>query len=220
MYNTCQDCRVSFLLFPDNIHPNLMSKILNIKPTEKKVKNEYKIGFRGRSIQIKHSSWFLNSDSEVKSFDLQEHLSWIVDQFSHIGNVKAYLEKKLPLVDPHIYNYNNVIIMVIYCTWYAQQDHGGPMLGLNTMREVAELNIEVTLDVYFTYEISTVACFMEAAHILGIGHDLTFRDWMQLLMFIKSLHNIPPSTLGSVYDNGDYRDDQGQYICNIKDYVS
>lgn len=221
MYNTCYDCRAKILIYPDDIHPDIITQSLGLVPTTKGVKNEYREGYKGRKYIIKNSTWFLISEEYVESEDLQDHIAWIVNKINKLENLPVYLQKRLEEITPH--EKKNIELNEIFidfsCVWNPVQDHGGPILSPEIMNTIAQLNVQFSLESYFTYDISTVACFMEAGQLLEIGQNLNFQDWMKVLVFIKSLYNIPPSMLGSVYDNGDYRDDEGKQICNIKDYV-
>lgn len=41
-YETCLECRVSLLIYPDKIHPDDVSSILNMEPTQKNIIGEKK----------------------------------------------------------------------------------------------------------------------------------------------------------------------------------
>lgn len=219
MYKACHDCKSQLLIFPENLHPDKLSYIFNMEPTTKQVKGEYRENFEGKKILIKRSQWFIISEYHVPSKDLREHILWLIPQLKHFGNLPYYLQSRIQEISLPT-NFNVEIGMIISCTWNPLQDHGGPMLSSSLMESLAELSTEFAIDIYFLYEISTIQGFMEAAEILNIGKDLTHHDWLHILAFIKKFHNIPPSMLGTVCPNGDFLDDDGNVICNIRDYVS
>lgn len=221
MYNSCYDCRAKILIYPGDIHPDIISQFLGVIPTEKGVKNEYREGYKGRKYKIKNSMWFLISEDYVNSEDLQEHIEWIVHKINKIKNLPCYLKKKIQKIklSKNTVAANNKIFIKFLCVWNPVEDHGGPILSPKVMNEIAQLNIEFSIETYFLYDISIIYSFMEAGQLLGVGQELKYEDWVRLLSYIKAVHHIPPSTLGSIYDTGDFRDDNGNLICNIKDYI-
>lgn len=220
MCNTCHHCRAKFLILTGNLHPNIITETLNIVPTIKRVKGEYIDIAKDRKKEIKKSLWFLISDSDVKSKNIIHHITWLINKFHGMQKIPFYLGTQLNKLSIASSSVPNKISIGIACSWYPMYDHGGPILSPKIMASLAQLNVNFSLDIYFTYTISTIQGFMEAAEILNIGKDLTHHDWLHILAFIKKFHNIPPSTLGTVCRNGDYLDDDGNVICNIRDYVS
>ncbi len=53
------------------------------------------------------------------------------------------------------------------------------------MNEIAQLNIEFSIETYFLYDISMIYSFMEAGQLLGVGQELKYEDWVRLLSYIK-----------------------------------
>ena len=54
--------------------------------------------------------------------------------------------------------------------------------------------------------------------------DGSYAKWLFLkkkfIFYIKKIYNIPPSTLGTVCENGDFLDDEGMLICSLREFVS
>lgn len=221
MYNTCYECRSNILIYPDELHPDIITQSLNIIPTEKSVKNQYREGYKGRKYIIKNSTWFIMSEDYVESEDLMEHISWIMCKFNNIENLPCYLQERLKnmILSKNWSERNDKIVLKFSCIWNPVQDHGGPILSPKIMNAVAKVDVQFSIEPYFVYDISMVFSFMEAGRLLGVGQGLAYEDWMHLLAFIKIVHNVAPSTLGAIYDTGDFRDDDGNLICNIKDYI-
>lgn len=225
MYYTCLECRAQLLVHPLKVHPDVLTQLLNIQPTKKLVKGDYLLTPRGNKRLIRHSLWTLVSDSEIVSDNLEEHLAWLIEKLQPLENVPLHLEKglfQLSKSGENCYRGKKFaeIFMGIACSWYPHYDHGGPILSTSIMKSLATLNVQFSLGLYFTYEMSTIQAFMEAAERLGHGHDLSHHDWIHIVSFIKKFHHIPPSTLGTVCENGDFLDDDGNLICSIKDYIS
>lgn len=219
MYSSCHDCKVTLMVFPEKVNPNIISNILNIIPTEIGIKDNYRESYKGRKFKILRSSWFLDSEDYVESEDLQCHLAWIISILNNREKLPFYIQKKIEEI-PLLRNKDTEIGIGISCTWNPVQDHGGPILSPKIMNAVAKVDVQFSIEPYFVYDISMVFSFMEAGRLLGVGQGLAYEDWMHLLAFIKIVHNVAPSTLGAIYDTGDFRDDDGNLICNIKDYIS
>ncbi|PWM67616.1 MAG: hypothetical protein DBX67_07225 [Desulfovibrionaceae bacterium] len=224
MYNTCSECRAAFRLYPGKINPDIITSILCIEPTEKRIRGEYIFTKRGNKRRIAHSVWFLVSDVEITSTDLRNHLMFIVQKFGLIKNIPLFLQKNMAdyqrKTDIDSTKKFNQIYMGINCSWYPEYDHGGPILDISIMQELSQLNIQINFDIYFTYDISTILAFQKAAEKLGVGKNLNNHDWIDILIYIKKIYNIPPSTLGTVCENGDFLDDEGMLICSLREFVS
>ena len=151
-------------------------------------------------------------------------LMFIVQKFGLIKNIPLFLQKNMAAyqrkTDIDSTKKFNQIYMGINCSWYPEYDHGGPILDISIMQELSQLNIQINFDIYFTYDISTILAFQKAAEKLGVGKNLNNHDWIDILIYIKKIYNIPPSTLGTVCENGDFLDDEGMLICSLREFVS
>ena len=55
------ECYESFRVYPEQVHPNEVSNILQIEPTEKNIVGTVKTNSLGRARIITKSGWFLSS---------------------------------------------------------------------------------------------------------------------------------------------------------------
>ena len=73
----------------------------------------------------------------MDSKDVRRHVDWILGQLVDKTDVLHRLQRAGYRMD-------------ISCFWVSKSGHGGPMLGPATMRQLAEANLEIGFDVYFS----------------------------------------------------------------------
>ncbi|WP_240002625.1 DUF4279 domain-containing protein, partial [Photorhabdus sp. S5P8-50] len=86
-YPTCSECYAQLLIYPGMMHPDNVSRLLKLEPTQKNIVGTTVTNSRGKTREIKLSSWFLSSKSYVESKDLRDHIDWLLRKLnqSEIG---------------------------------------------------------------------------------------------------------------------------------------
>jgi Domain of unknown function (DUF4279) len=133
-YPTCERCYASLCMTTGDRDPDEVSRYLHIEPTMTQRKGE---PARAGSERINpHGGWSLSSKGCVDSKDLRKHLDWVFDE---IGERKPQLES-LRQVGCE---------MRVWCYWLSKAGHGGPTLSVPQVKRLAELELEICLDIYF-----------------------------------------------------------------------
>jgi Domain of unknown function (DUF4279) len=117
--------------------PTEITKRLQLEPSETSTVGEEKTSKSGRKRTAKNSVWSLSSEEHVQSRDVRRHLDWLLARLAPRGESIAELQN-VPDVR-----------MSVNCAWYSRSGHGGPTLWPEQMRQLAELNLEVSFDIYF-----------------------------------------------------------------------
>lgn len=135
-YN-CYECYAQLLIYPGEVHPDEVSDALNLEATKVNVIGDTLTNSLGRVREIKLAGWFLSSECYVKSKDLREHLNWLLDKLNPVSDEL----KKLQNIDN--------VTMTLCCVWRSRYGHGGPVLWPEQMKNISDLNLECSFDVYF-----------------------------------------------------------------------
>ena len=75
----------------------------------------------------------------IASKDLRSHLNWLFDK---IGGQKAEIESLRGMGCE----------LCVWCYWLSRSGHGGPILSPSQSKKLAELELELYIDVYFVGE--------------------------------------------------------------------
>lgn len=135
-YETCAECYVNLCIYPDHMHPDQISSLLNIKPTEKNIAGTSVINSIGRVREVKISSWFLCSHEYVKSRDLRDHVDWLSSKLNKSINELKHLQA------------TDGIKITLSCIWRPMYGDGGPVLWPKQMKAIADLNLECSVEIY------------------------------------------------------------------------
>ena len=134
-YPTCSETYATFRAYHDFALPGVVSDKLRIVPTEDQTIGQvYEIQNVSRTIKL--SGWFLCTDGNVNSFDLEKHLEWLTSQLNQVASQLQELK-------------NEGWRMDITCMWDSANGHGGPTLSPSTLNSLSNLGIEIWFDVYF-----------------------------------------------------------------------
>jgi Domain of unknown function (DUF4279) len=133
-YPTCERCYVSLYVNAGEINPSRVTEYLGAEPTKTQIKGE---PARVGSKRINpHSGWSLSSKDFVDSRDIRNHLDWLFDR---IGQHKAQIESLREMGCE----------LRIWCFWLSKMGQGGPTLSVPQIKRLAELELEICLDIYF-----------------------------------------------------------------------
>lgn len=137
-YGTCAETRAELLIYPDGAATvSQITERLQLTPTDAFDAGDEKTGKSGRKRTGKKSLWQLSSEGHVQSLDVRRHLDWLL---TCLGPRAASLAELQALAG---------VRMSVNCAWYSRVGHGGPTLWPEQMRQLAELNLELSFDVYF-----------------------------------------------------------------------
>jgi hypothetical protein len=122
-------------VYHDTADPQEITAILGITPTSS--------WRRGDSHGTKRvatyptSGWFLSSEHAVTSHDSLHHIEWLLAAIEPRRAELHALREQGHRLD-------------VSCYWLSQSGHGGPTFTPEVMGRLAELEIPVWFDVYFT----------------------------------------------------------------------
>ena len=136
-YPTCECCYSTLYIETGNIDPNYVTEHLNMEPTSIQIKGQLANRCSRRTNPL--SGWSLSSEGCVDSNDLRNHLDWLFDK---IACRKVEMES-LRRIGCEIR---------VWCYWLSKTGHGGPTISVPQAEMLAELELELCLDIYFLGE--------------------------------------------------------------------
>jgi len=130
-YLSCTRTYSSLRIHSKHIHPDVITDLLKVKPTEITVAGTTCLGGR------KHiNGWYLSTKGKLKSKDSRRHIDWILDKIEAASKEIKELQKQ-------------GVFMDIPCYWGSASGNGGPTISPVQMARLVVLNLEVWWDVYF-----------------------------------------------------------------------
>ncbi|MGW7775510.1 DUF4279 domain-containing protein [Pseudomonas machongensis] len=136
-YETCAECYVRLMIFPGEYHPDEITKLLQVQPTTVNVVGEKLTNSRGLTREVKNSGWFLSTESHISSRDLREHIDWLVETISPHRDSLIKVQEL------------DGVKVTLKCVWFSLLGHSGPVLWPEQMRALADLDLELSFDIYF-----------------------------------------------------------------------
>ncbi|HED06241.1 MAG TPA: DUF4279 domain-containing protein [Ignavibacteria bacterium] len=137
-YSTCEKTDSLLRISSGKITPDEISKILNISPTEIRIKGELRNASNPKSINKVHC-WYLGSKDFIKSKDSRRHLDWIIEKvhpskkgFRKLQNMGAEID--------------------ICCLWESSENQGGPIMEPEQMGLLSDLGIPVWWEFWYCYD--------------------------------------------------------------------
>ncbi|MCQ8233626.1 DUF4279 domain-containing protein [Pectobacterium carotovorum] len=136
-FQTCLECHALLAIYPGEMHPDNISELLNIEPTERFVAGDEITNSIGRTRKVNISSWFLSSENNVDSKDLRTHIDWVIDKLNGSHSGLRELQS------------TSGVKMSLRCVWWSATGHSGPVLWPEQMKALADLDLECAFDIYF-----------------------------------------------------------------------
>jgi len=130
-YSSCSRTYATLRIYPKDIHPDVITNLLNIKPSHISVSGEKSI--RGHKCV---NGWFLSTKGILKSRDSRKHIDWILDKIQAVSKKIHELQKCGASMD-------------VMCFWGSASGDGGPTISPDQMARLVKMNLEVWWDVYF-----------------------------------------------------------------------
>lgn len=135
--HNCYECYAQLLIYPADIHPDQISEHLNLEATKVNVIGDTSTNSLGKVREIKLAGWFLSSEKNIESKDLREHLDWLINKLIPVKSQLASLQ-----------DIDNVK-MTLCCVWRSRYGHSDPVLWPEQMKNISDLNLECSFDIYF-----------------------------------------------------------------------
>lgn len=122
----------TFRIWGTYLNPEDITRRLDIGPSE-----SHNLGDkRGRSGTWSHGYWAIESENHVQSTNLSLHIEWLLNKIE-----PAQLEV-ISLI-------NEGFFADIFCFLESSTGHGGPVFNPTLLHRIANLNVELSLDIYF-----------------------------------------------------------------------
>jgi hypothetical protein len=136
-YGTCERSVAKLRIYGDDLDPEALTKRLGIEPSAAQRKGQVFTNSPGLSRTAKVGAWFLSSEGKVESRDLRRHLDWLIAQIRGVSSELRALQD-----EPAVW-------MNIGCVWWSKHRDGGPVIGPEHMRTLADLNLECGFEISF-----------------------------------------------------------------------
>ncbi|HTR52483.1 MAG TPA: DUF4279 domain-containing protein [Kofleriaceae bacterium] len=127
-YKTCRATYATLRIY--GLAPDEVTRSVGLTPTVSIRPGELRHGAPAR-----HHAWLLTSKEAVDSKDLRRHLDWILDQLAGRRTALRDLVDRGARID-------------IFCYWLSASGHGGPTVSTIQTKKLAELEIELSFDIY------------------------------------------------------------------------
>ncbi len=127
-YPTCSRTFATLRIY--GLQPDEVTRRLQLAPTSVQVKGQQSDGRR-----IGLDGWFLSTEPHVASRDLRRHLDWVFTKIVPAESALREMKVQTTTVD-------------VFCYWLSAQGHGGPTLSPSQSRMLAQLELELVLDLY------------------------------------------------------------------------
>lgn len=128
-YKTCSTTYATLRII--GLSPDEVTSRLGLSPTDTFVRGDVR-----HAAPMRHDGWFLSSKAAVDSKDARRHLDWILDQLCTQRAALRALVEQGAKID-------------ITCYWVSARGHGGPIISATQSKKLAELEVDVSFDVYF-----------------------------------------------------------------------
>lgn len=135
-YPTCAETYATLCLYHSDLDPRAITELLGIAPTDSHRKGD-RFPPKAKQPAIATSgAWFFSSKGQVNSKDIRRHVDWILERL--VGKEKVTNDLKAKGYE-----------IRINCYWASASGHGGPWLMPEQMKQMAEMGVEISFDVYF-----------------------------------------------------------------------
>ena len=128
------EAHATFRIMGETLDPDEVTRLLGIEPSFARRKGD-KFGNPKRPVTSRTGIWALESEKSVISSDLELHLDFLL---SSLGSKASILRKLV----------QEGLEADIFCFWMSGTGRGGPMLGADTIRRIADLGVILDFDFY------------------------------------------------------------------------
>jgi len=132
MNNSIKRAYATLRVIGKYIDPTSSTNDLRIVPTK-----YHKLGDkRGLKGTWPQGYWGISSEVKITSLDLSDHITWLVQLVEPAREALLLLQQNGAKVD-------------VFCFLEMQASSGGPSFEPSLLRRLAELNLELGIDIYF-----------------------------------------------------------------------
>jgi len=126
-YPACHSTYATFRVYTGTTPPARITSILGLQPSELSVQDHAHV-----------NGWMLSTKNQVESRDVRRHIDWLLER----------LRSKQEQL--HLLQAETDVWIDVFCYWNSAQGQGGPSLDAEQMRALADLNLGIGFDCYFT----------------------------------------------------------------------
>ena len=131
----CAETFASLCLYGDALVPAQITTVLGLDPTDAAPKGERTTSSSGKSRTAPTGRWILESQEQVHSTNLEDHVAWLLDRIEAAGVV--------PLTLPGVSRAS------IFCYWASATGNGGPSFSATVLGRLARMQFPLEFDLYF-----------------------------------------------------------------------
>ena len=135
-YATCEETYVTLRIYPGEIDPEEVTRILNLTPTGQQRRGAANPSKRLPDRTFKLHGWFLSSEGQVESTDSELHLDWLFQKLSGREDALERLRRSGAETD-------------VACFWVSANGHGGPTLSPERAGQLERYGLTLWFDIYF-----------------------------------------------------------------------
>ena len=133
---TAEEVHATFRLSHETLVPQDISNALELDPSHSHRKGDRNLGKEGREYTpYKIGVWTFSSKGKLASTDLNEHINWVLTK----------LDKKKEIIKEY---QDNGFQSDVFCFWSAKCDNTCPGLSKESVKLLANLDLEIWIDVY------------------------------------------------------------------------
>ena len=136
-YANCNRTHAELRIYPGSKSAGDVTKCLGVEPTGTQDEGELFENSTSRVWKAPLTGWFLSSEGQVDSKDLEDHVDWLLAKLAGAESALFTLQEQ------------EVTKMTVACIWWSADGHGGPGLKPAQMHALAEFNLECSFDIYF-----------------------------------------------------------------------
>lgn len=131
----CAETFASLCLYGDALVPAQITAAFGVDPTDAAPKGERTTSSSGKTRITSTGRWILESQGQVESTNLEDHVVWLLDRIEAAGIV--------PLTLPGVSRAR------IVCYWASATGHGGPSFTPALLARLARMQLPLEFDLYF-----------------------------------------------------------------------
>ena len=128
------ETHATFRLLGDALDAGEVTRLLGMEPSFARRRGD-KYGNPERPVTSRTGIWALESEKSVASDDLEDHLDFLL---LRLGSKSSVVRKLV----------QDGLTGDILCYWMSGTGQGGPVLGADTIRRVADLGVSLNFDFY------------------------------------------------------------------------
>jgi hypothetical protein len=131
----CAETFASLRFYGDALEPEEISRRLALEPTDRACRGDQATSPSGKIRTAPTGRWILETQGQVDSTDLEQHVAWLLDRLEVTGIVPTTLP--------------GVSQADVFCYWVSATGNGGPEFSPQTLARLARLQLTLGFDIYF-----------------------------------------------------------------------